>query len=344
MSASRYKPLIIPIFIPHLGCPHRCVFCEQESITSQPKQRVGRTHVEQVLKKAIHSNGFDAQRRPEVAFYGGTFTNLPTGLIQELLDAVAPFMEQGNICRIRVSTRPDALDEERLKIMKDKGVSIVELGAQSMDNTVLRLSERGHTAEDTVNAVHILKHWGFSVGMQLMPGLPGDSGDSFYSTVTQVIELMPDMVRLYPALVIKGTRLATLFAGGHYQPLKLDDAIRLCMESCVRLESQGIPVIRIGLMSSPSLLEEGRIIAGPWHTAFGFLVRAAIYQKKIEPFLPAQGKSAHIRIRVPSRDIPLIRGYKNQGLRHIKDRTGAKVVEVDVDNRLADGTVMVEKI
>ena len=344
MPASRYKPLIIPVFIPHLGCPHRCVFCEQKSITSQLDQQVGRTHVEQVLKQAIHSNGFDPQRRPEVAFYGGTFTNLPSDLIQELLDAVAPFMKQGNIRRIRVSTRPDALDEERLKIMKDKGVSIVELGAQSMDNTVLRLSERGHTAEDTVNAVHKLKHWGFSVGIQLMPGLPGDSSDSFHSTVTKVIELKPDMARLYPALVIKGTRLQDLMANGQYQPLDLDNAIQICAESCVRLESQGIPVIRIGLMSSPSLLEEGRIIAGPWHTAFGFLVRSAIYQKQIERVLPNRGACAHIRIRVPSRDIPLIRGYKNQGLRHIKDRTGAKVIDLDVDDRLLDGTVTVEMI
>ena len=344
MPARRYKPLIIPIFIPHLGCPHRCVFCEQESITSQPKQRVGRTHVEQVIKKAIHSNGFDPQRRPEVAFYGGTFTNLPTGLIQELLDAVTPFMEQGNISRIRVSTRPDALDEECLKLMKDKGVSTVELGGQSMDNAVLRLSQRGHTAEDTVNAVRGLKKWGFKVGIQLMPGLPGDSSDSFYSTVTKVIELMPDMVRLYPVLVIKGTGLADLHAKGHYQPIKLDDAIRICMENCLRLERKGIPVIRIGLMSSPSLLEEGRIIAGPWHTAFGFLVRSAIYQKKIEPDLPTLGESAHIRIRVSSRDVPLIRGYKNQGIRAIKARTGAKMVEVEVDNRLPDGTVTVEKI
>ena len=126
--------------------------------------------------------------------------------------------------------------------------------------------------------------------------------------------------------------------------MDLDDAVQICAESCVQLETQGIPVIRIGLMSSPSLLEEGRIVAGPWHPAFGFLVRSAIYQKQIEPVLPKRAACAHIRICVPSRDIPLIRGYKNQGLRHIKDKTGAKVIDLDVDDRLLDGTVTVEMI
>jgi len=301
-------------------------------------------HVEKILNKAVHSNSFDPRRKPEVAFYGGTFTNLPFDQIEDLLEAVAPFIEQKLIHSIRVSTRPDALDEKRLEAMMEKGVSTVELGVQSMDNRVLNLSERGHSAEDAVSAIELLRRYGFKVGIQLMPGLPGDSMSGFYSTVKKVLDLRPDVVRLYPAVVIRGTGLADLYEKGKYQPLGLDEAVEICMESCVQFEDEGIPVIRIGLMSSPSLLEEGQIIAGPWHPAFGFLVRSGIYQKRVEPELPGPGKALHITIKVPGRDIPLIRGYKNEGLKKIKDRTGAKVLKVEVDDSIPEGRLKVEKI
>ena len=344
MLAGKVRPLIIPVFIPFQGCPHRCVFCDQERISSQQGKKIGKGHVEKILNKAVHSNGFDPQRKPEVAFYGGTFTNLPFDQIEDLLEAVAPFIEQRLISTIRVSTRPDALDEKRLKVMMEKGVSIVELGVQSMDNRVLDLSGRGHSAEDSVRAVELLKRYGFRVGVQLMPGLPGDSRDRSYSTVKKVLDLRPDMVRLYPAVVIRGTGLADLYEKGRYQPQGLDEAVDICMESCIQFEDEGIPVIRMGLMSSPSLLEEGQIIAGPWHPAFGFLVRSAIYQRRIESELPGPGEVLHITIKVPGRDIPLIRGYKNEGLKKIEDRTGATVVRIEVDDSIPEGRVKVEKI
>ena len=344
MLAGKIRPLIIPVFIPFQGCPHRCVFCDQERISSQRGKKIDKDHVERILKQAIHSDGFDPRRSPEVAFYGGTFTNLPLDQIEGLLEAVTPFIEQKIIHRIRVSTRPDSLDEKRLKAMKQKGVFLVELGAQSMDNRVLDLSERGHSAEDTVSAVELLKKYGFEVGIQLMPGLPGDSSDRFYSTVKRVLELRPHVVRLYPAVVIRGTGLADLYDKGSYNPLGLDEAVDICMESCIQFENEGIPVIRIGLMSSPSLLEKGQVVAGPWHPAFGFLVRSAIYQRCIEPQLSGLGKVHHITIKVPGRDIPLIRGYRNQGLEKIKDRTGATVVKVKADDSMPEGQIKVERI
>ncbi len=342
MSERRPKPLIVPIFIPYQGCPHRCVFCEQEKITSQRRQLFGKEYVEQILNKAIHADGFSARRRPEIAFYGGTFTSLPLARMQALLEASKPFIEQGYFSSIRVSTRPDALDEIRLTAMKDHGVTTVELGAQSMDNNVLGLSKRGHTAEDTIKAVQLLQKSGFRVGVQLIPGLPGDSEDIFYSTITKVIALRPDMVRLYPAVVIRGTELATLYEKGLYKPLGLDNAVEICMESCVRLEEQGIPVIRIGLMSSPSLLEEGQIMAGPWHPAFGFLVRSGIYQRSIESDLPGPGEAENIKILVSAREVPLIRGYKNQGLKVIKAKTGVKIIKIKGDDSMPEGSVRVE--
>ena len=186
----------MPIFIPNQGCPHRCVFCEQERITSQSGQQVRKRHVAQVLEKAIRSKGFDPGKKPEIAFYGGTFTRLSFDRMLELLKAATPFIEKGFFHSIRVSTRPDALDEDRLKAMRDNGVSTVELGAQSMDDRVLELSKRGHSSGDTVRAVQSLKRYGFRVGIQLMPGLPGDSKEGFYSTIKKVIAMHPDMVRL----------------------------------------------------------------------------------------------------------------------------------------------------
>jgi histone acetyltransferase (RNA polymerase elongator complex component) len=211
-----------------------------------------------------------------------------------------------------------------------------------MDNNVLELSRRGHRAEDPIVGVHRLKAYGFRVGIQLMPGLPGDTEQGFMRTVDQVLALKPDMVRLYPTLVIRGTELETRYLEGRYRPLSLQDAVRICRESCTRFEENGIPVIRIGLMSSPSLLEEETIVAGPWHRAFGFLVRSEIHRQRIESLLPGPGTAEKIRLRVPWREIPLVRGYENSGLRAIEEKSGAKVVEVRADDSLSPGQIEVD--
>lgn len=339
---TRKRALIVPIFIPNEGCPFRCIYCHQEKITSQPAQPVDESTIKQTLHNAIKATGFHASREPEVAFYGGTFTRLPVGRMKKMLEAVAPFVRKGLFKSIRVSTRPDSLQEEQLHLMRELGVATVELGTQSMDDGVLKLSRRGHTARDTVEAVHLLKAHGFKVGIQLMPGLPGDSEETFLETVGEVIKLRPDMVRLYPTLVIKGTELATWYMENRYHPLSLDAAIRICQESCVRLEEKGIPVIRIGIMSSPALLLGDEIMAGPWHSAFGFLVRSGIHQEKIASRLHAQGVAGQIRLRVPSAEIPLVRGYKNRGLRLIEEKTGAKVIGTMGDDGVPSGQVRVD--
>ncbi len=344
MPRERPRPFIVPIFIPNQGCPHRCIFCEQEKITAHSRRLITGHHVKEILESAVHSRAFYQHGRSEVAFYGGTFTRLSIAKIKELLEAIKPYLETGSFSSIRVSTRPDALDESCLETMRTYGVKTVELGAQSMDNRVLSLSQRGHTSEDTVKAVQTLKRHGFKVGIQLMPGLPGDSHSIFRKTITEIIRLDPDMARIYPALVINGTELARLYEIGEYQPLQLEQTVGICVESCIRLESEGIPVIRMGLMVSPSLLEKGDIVAGPWHPAFGFLVRSGIYQKTIEPILSKQTPASHIRIMVSKREIPLARGYKNQGLTWIENITGAKVVGVKSDDSIAPGKIKVEKV
>lgn len=345
MSVGRAeRPLIVPVFIPFQGCPHRCVFCDQEKITSQSNQLVDPLFVKKILDTALESSGFNSFSVREVGFYGGTFTSLPVGMIKELLNSVGPYLKKDIFHSVRISTRPDEIDIERLELIKGLGVSTVELGVQSMNDHVLNLSNRGHSVIDIVEAVKLLKHYGFKVGIQLMPGLPGDTEDRFRQSIKEVLELQPDMVRLYPAIVISGTGLARLYADGKYQPLSLDAAVRMCRESCISLENKGIPVIRLGLMSSPDLLEEGQIVAGPWHKAFGFLVRSSIHHEAIEPCLPPKGNAVRLGIRAPEREIPLIRGYKNDGIRLLEEKTGAVIDYVKPDNSIAQGMIEVEEV
>jgi len=336
------KPLIIPIFIPHNGCPHRCIFCDQERITAQPGRGITRDHVKDILDQAVRSNTYDRRRAPEAAFYGGTFTGLSVDQMKALLEPVQPFIEQGLIQSIRVSTRPDFIDEDRLDLLKSFHVTTVELGIQSMDDRVLTLARRGHSAADVKRAVHLLKKQGLRVGAQLMPGLPGDSRETFQATIQEVISLHPDMARLYPALVIAGTGLERMLNRGAYRPLTVDEAVNRCANAAIRLERSGIPVIRIGLMSSPSLLEPGRIAAGPWHPAFGFLVRSAMLHRAMGPALPAYGTVKQFMIFAPGPDIPLVRGHRNEGIRRIETKTGARVTEIAVDNTLSRGSIRIE--
>jgi len=335
------KYFIIPIFLPHQGCPHRCVFCQQQTITNYwGKQRIP-DEIKNTIELAIQSKQFSAKKPKEVAFYGGTFTSLPISSMTKMLGTVKPYIEKGIVQSIRLSTRPDSLSEDRLNILESFSVSTVELGVQSMDDRVLLLSHRGHTSQDTVNAFKILKKRGFTVGAQLMPGLPGDSQEIFMDTIDKVIGLRPDTVRLYPTLVIRGTKLAQWYKQRRYAPMGLKDTINLCKEACIQLENAGIPVIRIGLMSSPSLLEKGEIIAGPWHPSLGFLVRSAIHLEKIRPYLPVMGETKNILLHAPQKEIPLLVGYKKSGMRHIETITGSVIKDIIPDDSIPYGEVAV---
>ena len=339
MSKRVRKSLIIPIFIPHQGCPHRCIFCQQKTITNLSENLSAPDDIRNTIELAISSKRFVNQKPKEVAFYGGTFTSLPAASMIRMLGSVRPYVERGIIQSIRVSTRPDSLSEDKLDILETFGVSTVELGVQSMNDKVLRLSNRGHTSRDTIHAVNSLKERGLRVGIQLMPGLPGDSQEVFMDTVDRVVGLNPDMARLYPTLVIKGTKLAQWYKEGKYTPMRIKDTVNLCKEACMRLEASGISVIRIGLMSSPSLLRKGEIIAGPWHPSLGFLVRSAIHLERVRPYLPPMGEAKHIILRAPKGEIPLIMGYKRSGMRHIETITGAMIKDIVPDDSIPSGEV-----
>ena len=338
------KPFIIPIFIPNVACPHRCVFCEQQRITSETEGIPNPEKIRSIIELAIKSRKFPKTRRAEVAFYGGTFTGLSLAKMASLLAPIAPYIDKGFISHIRISTRPDFVDSRKLDFIKQFSVKIVELGAQSMNDTVLQASRRGHTSEDTVRAVTELRNHQFLVGIQLMPGLPGDSQKIFRETVEKVIELKPDYVRLYPTVAIKGTALARYYEKGKYHPLGLEEAVVICADAVDRFESSGIQVIRIGLMSSPSLIEGGQVVAGPWHPNFGELVRCKIYHRKISKSLPMGTDGKTLEIRVNIREVPLFRGFKNSEIRRIERLTGARNIKVKGDERIPKGKIEVKII
>ena len=311
--------MIIPFFIPHAGCPHQCVFCDQRNITGKqapPQPSSVPSTISRYLRDLTGSGPV------QVAFYGGSFTALPFELQQAYLEPVQPFIGSGAISGIRLSTRPDGITTGILAMLKRYHAGTIELGVQSMDDNVLRLSGRGHTAADTVQAVRLLREQGFRIGLQLMPGLPGDAAATFLSTVEQVIGLNPDFVRIYPALVIKDTPLAVLYRTGRYAPLTLDAAVTLCREALDRFEEAGIEVIRIGLQATGGLESPGTIVAGPFHPAFRQLVEASRFLIRMERCLPPGNASGSITFRVNPADLSSAIGQNRQNIHAIRDLHG----------------------
>jgi histone acetyltransferase (RNA polymerase elongator complex component) len=309
--------MIIPFFIPHAGCPHQCVFCDQKSITGKSAPPDPSS-----LPSTISSYlATDSPEVPvQVAFYGGSFTALPLEDQKRFLGAVQPFLAAGRIESIRVSTRPDAVTPGILALLKHYHVRTVELGAQSMDDEVLLLSGRGHTAAHTASAVTLLRERAFFVGLQLMPGLPGDTAARFHETVSRVISLKPDFVRLYPALVIRDTPLAELYLTGKYAPLSLDDAVDICRGAMERFEAAGIAVVRAGLQPTEELERPGTVLAGPWHPAFGQLVGSSRFLESMRALLEPGNASAPVTFAVNPADLSSAIGQNRRNIHAIREQ------------------------
>lgn len=262
----------ISIFVPHLGCPVRCSFCNQCRITGQLKNATAQ-EVEAAVAECMKSKSYDAQNT-EIAFFGGSFTAIDRNVMMPLLECANAHIKAGNVCGIRLSTRPDAIDEEILDILKSYGVTAIELGAQSMDDGVLCANRRGHTARDVCAASKLIKAYGFELGLQMMTGLYTDTGEKAVKTAEELIALKPDCVRIYPTLVLKGTQLEELLLNGQYKPQSLEDAVRLAARLIQMFEKENISVIRVGLHT----IDKDSFIAGPWHAAFGELCENEIYK------------------------------------------------------------------
>ena len=271
--------MILPIFIPHAGCPHQCVFCNQKKISGEKSATV--TNAQRQIERWL--TWLKPSRTNEAAFYGGSFTGLDHQLQESLLELTDDLLERGVIGACRCSTRPDYINDDALRILRMHSVSTVELGVQSLDDAVLLAAERGHTAQAVYDAMSLLKAQGFTTGIQLMVGMPLQNFASIKDTVEQVVTMKPDIARIYPLLVVKDTPLAKSYAEGKFTPLSLDEAVEQASYVFDKLTQAGIKVIRIGLQPDEELCTPGNILAGPFHPSMGELVKSRSLCNKITP-------------------------------------------------------------
>lgn len=302
------KHYTIPVFIPFAGCPFKCVFCDQNRITSRdglPSPgdivRIAETYL-----GTLPVDGAEI----EIGFFGGTFTGLPIELQKKYLDTARTLIENTAISSIRLSTRPDRIDKQVIGLLRNYPVGTIELGVQSLDDHVLQLSGRGHTALDTLNASRLIKEAGFRLGHQIMIGLPGDTRETSMKTASDSAAMRPDDVRLYPVLVIEGTRLAEDYHAGRYSPLPLDDAVRIAADIIPLYEQAGAKIIRAGLHPSEELTSDGKLLAGPYHPSFKELVMTELWRREFES-LPGD-RLKHLKLTVPSHEINAAAGYRGQ--------------------------------
>lgn len=308
-------PFVIPIFIAHQGCPHQCLFCNQRSITGAPEGMVTAREVEETIRTQLAWPRRHLAASVQVAFYGGSFTGLAVEHQRELLGAAQPFLASGRIQELRLSTRPDYVTPEIAHFLREQGVGIVELGAQSLDDRVLAASGRGHTAAQVRAAIVCLKEAGIQVGLQLMLGLPGDSTATTLASGRQAAGLGPDLVRLYPCLVISGSPLAEIYRQGGYQPLTLSRAVALAGRLWRIFKAHRIPVVRMGLQ--PSLSLEKTVLAGPYHPAFGELVLSRLFFNQVRAALSARQPQQPYRLCLARADESIYRGRGNTNVKRL---------------------------
>ena len=330
MSARRD---ILPIFIPHLGCPHACVFCNQNAITDRDAQNALRA-LDDLLQSPAPADGCpgaQCETRParekdgsrqgrELAFYGGSFTAIPAQQQLVYLEKAKQALDAGLVSSLRLSTRPDAVDAETLDRLRRYGVTTVELGAQSMRDDVLRLSGRGHTAEDVRLAARQIRDGGFSLGLQMMTGLPGDDDEGALETARELILLRPDFVRIYPTVVVRGTALERLWREGSYREHTVEDAVRVCSRLLPLFREAGIPVIRLGL-NPTDRLSSGDALAGAYHPALGELVYSRVWRNRMEELLSSLDCAGRdVEILVPPPHLSQAVGQKKCNLLWLTDR------------------------
>ncbi len=302
----------ISLFVPHMGCPHQCSFCNQKTISGSVKELTVE-EVTSVLSKAV-ADGVNPQNT-EIAFFGGSFTAIDRAYMVSLLEATKPFIQKGSFSGIRISTRPDAIDNEVLGVLKAYGVTAIELGAQSTDDEVLSLNHRGHTFCHIKEASQLIKAQGFSLGLQMMTGLLGDTNEKSLKTCDDIIVLKPDTVRIYPTIVLEGTCLGEMYKKGEYKPQTVEEATTLCAVLLERFYENSIKVIRLGLHSGGNV-EEG-YLAGPYHPAFGELCESKIYLKKAINALSNVDKGVEHTLFVNTSEISKMVGQKKSNIIHL---------------------------
>jgi histone acetyltransferase (RNA polymerase elongator complex component) len=338
-AESTCRPFIIPVFLPHAGCPHQCAFCNQTSITGAQRDALSMEKVETQIHEFLKYKKGD--RRPvQVAFYGGNFLGLKTEYIKRLLNVSAKFVKNNDIDTIRFSTRPDTIDHDRLDIIKDYPVSTIEIGAQSMDDRVLDTAKRGHFASDTQKAATLLKERHYDIGIQMMMGLPGEDEINSLSTAYRIGELEPDFVRIYPTIVLKDSLLAKWYQNGTYRPWSLERSIAHAKTLVLFFRKKKIPVIRLGLQAAEDLDSGAAILAGPYHPAFGHLVHSAIFLDMATAIMEAEKVfRGTVSLKVHPRSISKMRGLKNKNVDILKKRFHITSLEIIPDSSIAEDSL-----
>ena len=314
---------IIPVFVPHWGCPNDCVFCNQRRITGQREPATAQTVTDAMKQAAALPSGAKRQ----LAFYGGSFTAIPEEQQEALLAAAKTYLDAGELTSIRLSTRPDAIDAVVLRRLKVYGVQTVELGAQSMDDRVLALAGRGHTAADVEKASRAIKAAGFQLILQMMTGLPGDSDEGAVETAKKLIALRPDGVRIYPTVIVKDTALCDLWRTGLYREHSVEDAVRVCAKILPLFEAAGIPVIRLGLNPTEEL-SGGDAVGGAYHPALGELVKSRLYRNKAETLLADSEPEMRVTLGVNSRELSQMIGQHKENLRWLRETYGLRELKI----------------
>ena len=323
------KEYIIPIFVPHLGCPNNCTFCNQKRISGQTKM-VTAKDVEETIEYYL-KNFRDNHKYVEVAFFGGSFTAIEKEKQEELLEATQKYIKEKLVNSIRISTRPDCIDKEILKRMKKYHVKTIELGVQSTNNYILSKCKRGHTGEDVKKASKLIRKYGFVLGHQMMVGLPESTKQDEINTAKELIKLKPKIVRIYPVLVIKDTELADEYEKGEYTPLTVGQAVERCKEIVDLFNRNKINVIRIGLqnteeISDPST-EKSSVVAGPYHPAFRQLVESSMwYDSIVNKIKKVNAKVKKVKIIANDVNINNIIGHKKENIEKLKDVYDVEVV------------------
>ena len=315
------KEYIIPIFVPNLGCPNDCTFCNQKKISGKSTNVTAKD-----VRKTIDfylKNFKDDKKYVEVAFFGGSFTGIDIEKQNELLEAANDYIKDGKVGSIRISTRPDYIDKKILRRLKKYHVKTIELGVQSSNNEVLNASKRNHTFEDVIKASKLIRRKRFILGHQMMVGMPESTAKDEIKTAEDLIKLKPKMVRIYPVLVIKGTELARQYSKGEYTPLTVEQAVERSKNVYYLFRKKNIEVIRIGLQPSGEIVAPGKdgssVLAGPFHPAFRQLVESSMWYDSIEERIKEfNNKTKKIEIRVNSEDVNNVIGNKKENIIKLK--------------------------
>lgn len=328
----------IAIFIPHIGCPNMCSFCNQNSISGAVKTPTI-DDVNKICDQALIDLKENA-KNSEIAFFGGSFTAIDYEYMENLLKTANKFISKDKFCGIRISTRPDAINKQILEILKKYNVTAIELGVQSLDEQVLELNHRGHSLNDVEEAVKLIKQYNFSLGLQMMVGLYGDNKERLYKTTEKIIRYNPDTVRIYPTVIIKDTLLEKLFNQNKYKPLSLSQAVELTSEIMEKFMEKNINMIRVGLHAS-DLLEQD-MIAGPYHPAFRDLCEGEIYYKKCLELLKNKNQSEVI-LGVNNKCVSKLVGQNKINIEKLK-KLGYKVKIKQIESLKPFDVVLVKDV